>query len=126
MKTVNTTQAPAAIGPYVQGKIVNGLFYASGVLPINPETNVIEETTVNGQTTQIMKNIEALLTEVGATFDNIVKTTCFVTDMAKFAEFNEVYASCFGDEFPARSCVQVTALPKEALVEVEFIAELNN
>lgn len=124
MKTVNTTHAPAAIGPYVQGKIVNDLFFASGVLPINPETNVIEATTVSEQTTQIMTNVTALLKEVGSELNNIVKTTCFVTDMGKFAEFNEVYASYFGTEFPARSCVEVTALPKGALVEVEFIAEI--
>lgn len=124
MKIVNTEKAPAAIGPYVQGKIINDLFFASGVLPINPATNVIEVQTVAEQTTQVMKNMEALLTEVGSSFNNVVKTTCFVTDLAQFTEFNDVYASYFGEEFPARSCVQVAALPKGALVEVEFIASI--
>lgn len=122
MKVVNTEKAPTAIGPYVQGKVVNDLFFASGVLPINPSTNLIESTTVKEQTMQVMENVAALLAETGSSFNNIIKTTCFVTDLDQFTAFNDVYASYFDGEFPARSCVQVSALPKGALVEVEFIA----
>ncbi|QIL46890.1 RidA family protein [Vagococcus coleopterorum] len=122
MKTINTTKAPSAIGPYVQGKIVNGFLFASGQVPINPATGEIEATTIEGQTKQVMENITAILEEAGTSFDNIVKTTCFVTDLGQFAQFNENYAAYFGEELPARSCVQVAGLPKGALVEVEVIA----
>lgn len=124
IKKVATDQAPAAIGPYVQGNIVNGLLFASGQIPINPATGNVDANDIEGQTKQVMENVKAILKEVGADFNAVVKTTCFLTDMANFATFNEIYGSYFTDALPARSCVGITKLPKDVLVEVEFIAEV--
>ena len=121
MKTISTTKAPAAIGPYSQAKVVNGMLYASGQIPINPATGNVDATTIEGQTEQVIANIAAVLEEAGSSFDNVVKTTCFLADMSDFAAFNEVYGNYFTSK-PARSCVAVKTLPKGVLCEVELIA----
>ena len=121
MKTIQTTKAPAAIGPYSQAEVVNGMLYASGQIPLNPETGTVTGEEIVAQTEQVMKNIAAILEAAGTTFDNVVKTTCFIADMADFAAFNGVYEKYFTSK-PARSCVAVKQLPKSVLVEVEVIA----
>ncbi|NLY49040.1 MAG: RidA family protein [Clostridiales bacterium] len=121
MKKINTTKAPAAIGPYSQAVIVNGMLYTSGQIPINPETGQVVEGGIKEQTRQVMKNLQALLEEAGTSFENVFKTTCFLYDIGDFAAFNEVYAEYFTEK-PARSCVAVKDLPKGVLVEVELIA----
>lgn len=121
MTTIETTNAPAAIGPYSQAKVVNGMIFASGQIPLNPETGDVEGADIVSQTTQVIKNVGAILEEAGAGFDTVVKTTCFLADMADFAEFNRIYAEYFISK-PARSCVAVKDLPKGVLAEVEVIA----
>lgn len=121
MKKINTTKAPAAIGPYSQAVIVNGMLYTSGQIPINPKTGQVVEGGIKEQTRQVMKNLQALLEEAGTSFENVFKTTCFLYDIGDFAAFNEVYAEYFTEK-PARSCVAVKDLPKGVLVEVELIA----
>ena len=121
MKTISTTKAPAAIGPYSQAKLVNGMLYVSGQIPVNPATGEIAGTDIETQAEQIMKNIAAVLEEAGTSFENVVKTTCFIADMADFAAFNAVYEKYFTSK-PARSCVAVKQLPKSVLAEVEVIA----
>ncbi len=123
MKKISTPNAPAAIGPYSQGIITGNLFFASGQIPIDPADGHIVTGTIEEQTTQVMKNIGALLEAAGCTYEDVVKTTCFLADMGDFAAFNEVYAKYFTGK-PARSCVAVKALPKDVLCEVEVIAEL--
>lgn len=123
MKTVATDRAPAAIGPYSQAKIVNGLVFASGQIPVNPATGNVEAADIAGQTEQVCKNVEALLQAAGTSVDKVVKTTCFLADIADFAAFNGVYAKHFTSS-PARSCVAVKDIPKGCLVEIEVIAEL--
>lgn len=125
MKTISTTNAPAAIGPYVQGNIAGGLLFASGQIPLDPETGEIVGSTIEEQTVQVMKNVAAILEAAGTDFDHVVKTTCFLNDMNDFAAFNAEYAKSFGEVLPARSAVAVEKLPKGALVEVEVIAEAN-
>ena len=117
MKTISTPKAPAAIGPYSQAKVVNGMLYASGQIPINPATGDVDATTIEGQTA----NIAAVLEEAGSSFDNVVKTTCFLADIADFGAFNGVYEKYFTSK-PARSCVAVKDLPKAVLVEIEILA----
>ena len=121
---VHTNQAPAAIGPYVQGRIVGNLLFASGQVPLSPETGEIIGTTIQEQTEQVLKNVEAILEAAGTDFDHVVKTTCFLSDMNEFVAFNEVYATAFKEDYPARSTVEVARLPKDVKVEVEVIAEL--
>ena len=121
MKTIQTSNAPAAIGPYSQAKVVNGFVFASGQIPLNPATGEVEGTTIEAQAEQVMKNVGAILKEAGVGFENVVKTTCFLTEMADFAAFNSVYEKYFTGK-PARSCVAVKQLPKNVLVEVEVIA----
>lgn len=121
MKVVATEKAPKALGPYSQGYIHNGIFYSAGQIPINPETNTIEETTIEGQTEQVCKNLAAVLDAAGSAFDKVIKTTCFLANMEDFAAFNEVYAKYFVSK-PARSCVAVKTLPKNVLCEIELIA----
>jgi len=123
MIKVNTDKAPKAVGPYSQAVISGGIVYTSGQIAINPETNTIDSDTIEGQTEQVMKNLEAVLKEAGSGFEKAVKTTCFLADMNDFGKFNEIYAKYFVS-LPARSCVAVKALPKNVLVEVEVIAEL--
>ncbi|MDY4928025.1 RidA family protein [Clostridium fessum] len=121
MKTIQTSNAPAAIGPYSQAKVVNGFVFASGQIPLNPATGEVEDTTIEAQAEQVMKNVGAILKEAGVDFENVVKTTCFLAEMADFAAFNGVYEKYFTGK-PARSCVAVKQLPKNVLVEVEVIA----
>lgn len=121
LKYVETKNAPAAIGPYSQGIILNGIAFFSGQIPLSPETGEVVGTTIEEQAEQVMQNIKALLESQGAEFTDVVKTTCFLADMADFAAFNEVYAKYFTGK-PARSCVAVKALPKGVLCEVETIA----
>ena len=121
LKYVETPDAPAAIGPYSQGIIVNGLAFFSGQIPLSPVTGEVIGTTIGEQTEQVMKNIRALLESQGAGFADVVKTTCFLADMNDFAAFNAVYGKYFTGE-PARSCVAVKDLPKGVLCEVETIA----
>ena len=121
MKTIQTSNAPAAIGPYSQAKVVNGFVFASGQIPLNPATGEVEGTTIEAQAEQVMKNVGAILKEAGVGFENVVKTTCFLAEMADFAAFNSVYEKYFTGK-PARSCVAVKHLPKNVLVEVEVIA----
>ena len=121
MKTIQTSNAPAAIGPYSQAKVVSGFVFASGQIPLNPATGEVEGTTIEAQAEQVMKNVGAILKEAGVGFENVVKTTCFLAEMADFAAFNSVYEKYFTGK-PARSCVAVKQLPKNVLVEVEVIA----
>lgn len=121
MKTIQTSNAPAAIGPYSQAKVVNGFVFASGQIPLNPATGEVGGTTIEAQAEQVMKNVGAILKEAGVGFENVVKTTCFLAEMADFAAFNSVYEKYFTGK-PARSCVAVKQLPKNVLVEVEVIA----
>ena len=123
MKKIFTDKAPAAIGPYSQAMAVGNLLYTSGQIPINPASGNIEATDITGQTEQVCKYLVAVLEAAGACADSVVKTTCFLSDMADFAAFNEVYARYF-PSCPARSCVAAKALPKGSLVEVEAIAEI--
>ena len=123
MKKIFTDKAPAAIGPYSQAMVVGNLVYTSGQIPINPASGNIEATDIVSQTEQVLNNLSAVLEAAGASTDSVVKTTCFLADMADFAAFNEVYAKYF-PSCPARSCVAVKALPKGSLVEVEAIAEI--
>ncbi|MCQ2194669.1 MAG: RidA family protein [Paludibacteraceae bacterium] len=119
---ISTSNAPAAIGPYSQAILANGTLYASGQIPINPKSGNIEGTDIVAQTKQVMENIGNLLKEAGFVYDDIVKTTVFISDMALFVEFNETYKTYFTNSFPARSCVAVKGLPKNALLEIECIA----
>jgi len=123
IKKVSTDKAPAAIGPYSQGIIAGKLLFASGQIPINPATGNVEAEGIEAQTEQVMKNIGAVLVEAGCGYENVVKTTCFLADMADFAAFNSVYEKYFTGK-PARSCVAVKELPKNVLCEVEVIASL--
>ena len=121
LKYVDTKKAPAAIGPYSQGIIYNGIAFFSGQIPLNPETGDVAGTTIEEQAEQVMKNIQALLESQNAAFTDVIKTTCFLADMKDFAAFNEVYAIYFTGK-PARSCVAVKELPKGVLCEVETLA----
>ena len=118
---ISTPAAPAAIGPYSQAIQAGGLLFLSGTMPIDPATGALAEPQIAAQAEQVMKNIGAVLQAAGCTFEDVVKTTCFLADMADFAAFNEIYARYFTGK-PARSCVAVKSLPKGALVEVEVIA----
>ncbi|MBR4155113.1 MAG: RidA family protein [Bacteroidales bacterium] len=121
-KVIATKNAPGAIGPYSQAIEVNGMLFISGQIPINPETGDIVEGGIYEQTEQVMKNLEGILTEAGYTFDNVVKSTCLLSDMANFAAMNEVYGKRFAQNPPARAAFAVRTLPKEVLVEIEMIA----
>ena len=114
-KVIATTNAPAAIGPYSQAIEYNGMVYASGQIPV-------ESDNIEGQADQSLKNVGAILKEAGLDYSNVIKTTCFLADIADFAKFNEVYSRYFKEEAPARSCVAVKDLPKGVLCEVEVIA----
>ena len=126
MNIIATPNAPAAIGPYVQGKIVNGLLYASGQIPLNPLDGEIVGDTIELQTEQVMKNIAAILKEAHSNFDSVIKTTCFLKNIEDFSKFNAIYSKFFDKNFPARSAVGVAGLPKEVLIEIEFIAEIKS
>ena len=121
---ISTDKAPAAVGPYSQAIKFNGLLFCSGQIALDPASGALAGCDVKSQTEQVMKNISAVLAAAGATFDDVVKTTCFLTDINDFAEFNLIYGAYFTGK-PARSCVAVSALPKGARVEVEVIAAVN-
>ncbi len=123
MKTIATTNAPAAIGPYSQGIIAGDFLYSSGQIALDPATGEVVGQDIKTQATQVMKNLSAILKEAETDFDKVVKTTCFLADMNDFAAFNEVYGAYFTGK-PARSCVAVKTLPKNVLCEVEVIAYL--
>lgn len=120
--TVETAEAPKAIGPYVQGKVVNGMLYASGQIALDPTSGEMVGETIEDQTYQVLRNVGGLLKAVGADYDQVVKTTCFLKNMSDFVAFNQIYESFFDNEKPSRSCVGVANLPKDALVEVEIVA----
>ena len=123
MKEIISTQnAPAAVGPYSQAVKAGGFIWCSGQIALDPESGVLVSNEIKSQTEQVMKNISAVLAASGATFEDVVKTSCFLADINDFAEFNDVYAKYFTSR-PARSCVSAAALPKGALVEVEVIAK---
>ncbi|MBR4943582.1 MAG: RidA family protein [Clostridia bacterium] len=124
LKKVSTEKAPAAIGPYSQAIICGNMVFTSGQIAINPANGNVEATTIEEQTEQVMKNLGEVLAAAGSSFENAVKTTCFLADMGDFAAFNGVYAKYFTTK-PARSCVAVKTLPKNVLVEVEVIATLS-
>ncbi len=121
MKVLATDKAPGAIGPYSQGFVVNGFVFTSGQIPVDPATGAVPEG-IAAQTEQACKNVGAILEAAGCSFDNVVKTTCFLAEIADFAAFNEVYAKFFTSK-PARSCFAVKDLPKGVLCEIECIAE---
>ena len=121
---VNTKKAPAAIGPYSQAIVTGNLVFTSGQIPINPETGIIVGENIAEQAEQVCKNISAVLEAAGSSVDKTVKTVCYLKNMEDFTAFNEVYSAYFVSR-PARSCVSVKALPKDALVEIEAIEERN-
>jgi len=121
-KVINTNQAPAAIGPYSQAILANGMLFVSGQLPVDPATGVMAQNDIGANTKQVMANISAILKEAGMDFTHVIKTTIFLADMNDFAAMNTVYASQFEGAFPARSAVAVKTLPKNGLVEIEVIA----
>ncbi|MER1987657.1 MAG: RidA family protein [Solibacillus sp.] len=121
MKAISTTNAPAAIGPYAQGILVNGMFYSSGQIPLTAAGELVEGN-IKVQTNQVFENLKAVLAEAGTSLDNVVKTTVFMKDMNDFVAMNEVYATHFGEHKPARSAVEVARLPKDVKVEIEVIA----
>lgn len=124
IKIISTPNAPAAIGPYVQGKIVGNMLYASGQIPLNPTSGQMVEGGIKEQARQALNNVKALVEAAGTDLEHVVKTTCFLKDIADFASFNEVYAEFFTKNAPARSCVGGIDLPKGALCEIEIIAAL--
>lgn len=123
-ETINTNEAPAAIGPYSQGIKAGGFLFLSGQIPIDPATNNPVQTNIEMQTEQVIKNVYRLLKSQGLEFSDVIKTTIFIKDMAEFAKINEIYAKYFIKDAPARSCVEVSRLPKNVLVEMEAIALL--
>lgn len=123
MEYVSTKNAPDAIGPYSQAVKANGLLFTSGQIAIDPKANTVEAKTIEEQTTQVCKNLKAVVEAAGTTMDKVVKTVCFLADINDFAKFNEIYGTYFTSK-PARSCVAVKDLPKGVLCEIEVIAEL--
>ncbi|MGC4378592.1 RidA family protein [Fictibacillus sp. Mic-4] len=121
MKKVETSNAPAAIGPYSQGMIVNNVFYSSGQIPLKPDGTLVEGDIV-AQTHQVFANLKAVLEEAGSSLDQVVKTTVFIKNMDDFGLINDVYGQYFSDHKPARSCVEVARLPKDVQIEIEVIA----
>lgn len=123
MNIVSTEKAPAAIGPYSQAMVVNGLVFTSGQIALNPATGEVTGNTIEEQAEQVMKNLGEVLKAAGSSYEKAVKTTCFLADMGDFAPFNEIYGKYFTGK-PVRSCVAVKTLPKNVLCEVEVIAEV--
>ena len=121
MNTIHTTNAPEAIGPYSQAVVHNGILYTSGQIALNPASGMVEAQTIEAQTEQVMKNLEAVLKAAGTDFTTVLKTTCFLKNMSDFSIFNEIYAKYFTGK-PARSSVAAKELPKDVLVEIELIA----
>ena len=124
-KIVATNEAPTAIGPYAQANIVDNLVFTSGPIPLDPATGELVDGGIREQTHRVFQNLQAILEEAGTSLDNVVKTTCFLADIADFAAMNEVYGEYFPTGvFPSRSAFEVAALPKGALVEIEAIAQI--
>lgn len=123
MEEIHTSSAPEAIGPYSQGIRSGNLVFTSGQIPLSPATGELAGDDIVTQAEQVMKNVQAVLTAAGSSLERTVKTTCFLSDMSDFAQFNQVYAKYFTQK-PARSCVAVKELPKQVLCEVEVIAEV--
>ncbi len=123
-KVINTTSAPAPIGPYNQAIMINGFLFISGQIAINPQTNELTTADVETETHQSMRNLEAILNTAGMSFNNVVKSTIFLSDMNLFAQVNEVYGSYFSADYPARETVAVKGLPKGVNVEISMIAAL--
>jgi 2-iminobutanoate/2-iminopropanoate deaminase len=121
MKTVSTNEAPAAIGPYSQGIIVNNMFFSSGQIPLTAEGTLVNSD-IKDQTHQVFKNLQAVLKEAGASLETVVKATVFIKDMDEFAAVNDVYGEYFSTHRPARSCVEVSRLPKDVSIEIEVVA----
>lgn len=121
---IATNNAPGAIGPYSQAIAANGFLFISGQMPVDPATGNVVEGGITEQSEQVMKNLETILTEAGCTFDNVVKSTCYLSDIANFAPMNAVYGKYFKQDPPARAAFAVRTLPKEVLVEIEMIAAL--
>ncbi len=121
MKSIRTNEAPAAIGPYSQGIIVNNLFFSSGQIPLTAEGEMVTGD-VREQTHQVFNNLKAVLKEAGASFETVIKATVFIKSMDDFSSINEVYGEYFSTHKPARSCVEVACLPKDALIEIEVVA----
>jgi 2-iminobutanoate/2-iminopropanoate deaminase len=124
MKTISTPAAPAAIGPYAQAKVLGNLLFTAGQIPLVPETMEMVTGPIEGQTERVIQNLTAVLTEAGTDWSRVLKTTVFLTDLADFAAFNAVYERLLGSAKPARSTVQVAALPKGAKIEIELIAAI--
>ncbi|MCM1083646.1 MAG: RidA family protein [Clostridium sp.] len=122
---ISTKKAPAAIGPYSQAVVVGDMIYTSGMIPIIPETGELENGDITAQARQAISNLIALLEEAGSDAQSVVKTTVFIKDMNDFAKVNEVYATFFTENYPARSCVEVARLPKDVLIEIEAVAIKN-
>jgi 2-iminobutanoate/2-iminopropanoate deaminase len=122
MKIISTNAAPQAIGPYSQAIEKNGMLFISGQIPINPVNNQIEGASIKEQTSQVLRNMEAILKAAGYTFLDIVKTTCYLSDMGNFVEMNEVYSGFFSSNPPARATIEVRRLPKDVLIEIDAIA----
>ena len=125
MKHIQTSNAPAAIGPYSQAIVTGNLAFTSGQIPLDPATGEVVAGAIEEQTKRICENLKAVLESAGTSLQNVVKTTCFLADMRDFAAFNAVYATYFTEK-PARSCIAVKTLPKNVLAEIEAIAELQN
>lgn len=125
-KIISTAEAPAAIGPYSQAVITNGMLYASGQIPIDPATGNIIDGDISAQTRRVMQNVGAILSAAKLDFSDVVKTTVFLTDLNDFATVNSIYAEYFAEPYPARSCVQVAKLPKGVKIEVEVVAALRD
>jgi 2-iminobutanoate/2-iminopropanoate deaminase len=124
VKTISTPNAPSAIGPYTQAKVSGGLLFTAGQIPLVPESMTMVEGGIEAQTEQVLGNLTAVLEAAGSHWDRVLKTTVFLTDLADFAAFNTVYERRLGEAKPARSTVQVAALPKGAKVEIELVAEV--
>jgi 2-iminobutanoate/2-iminopropanoate deaminase len=125
MKIIQTSHAPAPVGPYNQAIAANGFLFVAGQIALDPQTMTIVAEDVQGQTTQVMKNLEAILKEAGCEWEHIVKTTVFLSDMNNFATVNAIYAQYFDEAIaPARACVEVSRLPKDVLVEIDCVAVL--
>ncbi len=122
MIVISSEKAPAAIGPYSQAILTDGVLFTSGQIPLDPKTGAVVGTGIETQAEQVMQNLSAVLQDAGMGFDNVVKTTCYIANMEHFAAFNAIYAKYFVSK-PARSCVEVSRLPKDVLVEVEIIAK---
>jgi len=122
LKTVHTSAAPAAIGPYSQAIVVNNMVFTAGQIPLDPTSGELVGTEIAEQTTRVLQNLKAILEEAGASLQTVIKTTVFLADMSEFAAMNEVYAKFFGDHKPARSTVQAARLPRDVRVEIEAVA----